>query len=358
MKRAGDIGRVDRKPPATGLRLRRTGSSILLAIAAGVGAWWWYFAPASGAAEMPIPEAMRMQIPTMSTGEHQNLLGSGESAQERNALIPLAADTPARLAAFAEIPTGSSQYTTALRCLTQAVYHEAANEPELGKRAVAQVVLNRVRHPAYPNSVCGVVYEGANAPVCQFSFTCDGALLRSPLARQWRESERVAAAALDGQVTAEVGSATHYHADYVLPRWAFTLGKLRQIGRHIFYRFPGRAGNAAVFTSAWNGSERIPALDFARLRRNLAADEWETEPQPEYVAGLTVTADVKDRHAANDVGGRLDTTTDWRLAIPDPVQLSASYRSTVSVQAEPGAGIDTAGAGEARNLLASREYGK
>src|SRR5207253_7963289 len=117
---------------------------------------------------------------------------------------------------------------TALRCLTQAIYYEAANEPETGKRAVAQVVINRMRHPAYPKSVCGVVYEGANAAVCQFSFTCDGALLRAPAQRQWAESRAVAEAALAGNVLPEVGSATNYHADYVLPRWAFTLGKITQ----------------------------------------------------------------------------------------------------------------------------------
>src|SRR3546814_8987348 len=91
---------------------------------------------------------------------------------------------------FAVISTSSPQYASAHRCLTQAIYYEAANEPLKGKRAVAQVVLNRLRHPAYPNSVCGVVYEGVNDPVCQFSFTCDGSLLRQPMARQWNESRR------------------------------------------------------------------------------------------------------------------------------------------------------------------------
>src|SRR3546814_6638838 len=143
---------------------------------------------------------------------------------------------------FAVISTSSPQYASAHRCLTQAIYYESANEPLKGKRAVAQVVLNRLRHPAYPNSVCGVVYEGVNDPVCQFSFTCDGSLLRQPMARQWNESRRVAAEALAGTVEPSVGSATHYHADYVLPRWAYTLAKIEKIGVHVFYRFPGRAG--------------------------------------------------------------------------------------------------------------------
>lgn len=283
--------------------------------------------------QVEISRAVRMQIPTMSTGAHQAMVVTGDTAQQRNAAIPVTAGTLAEMRGFSEIRQGTPQYAAALKCLTQAVYYEAANEPELGKRAVAQVVLNRVRHPAYPDTVCGVVYEGANAAVCQFSFTCDGALLRAPMARQWAESRRVAEAALTGSVVPEVGSATHYHANYVLPRWAFTLGKLRQIGAHIFYRFPGRIGGAAAFADHWAGFERIPALDFDRLRRSLAAaDVTAALPEEAFVPGLTVTPDVKDRHAAEDVGGRLDTTTGWRLSIPDVVQLSASYRSAVTEQ--------------------------
>jgi hypothetical protein len=291
--------------------------------------------PAVAAPQPMLPKPVREQILAMSTGAHQALVVTGENAQQRNALIPLAGEPLARMPGFAVVPAASPQYATALKCLTQAIYYEAANEPELGKRAVAQVVINRLRHPAYPKSVCGVVYDGANAAVCQFSFTCDGALLRAPMPRQWADSRRVAEQALAGTVVPEVGSATNYHADYVLPRWAFTLGKITQIATHIFYRFPGRIGSADVFTGRWSGIERIPALDYERLRRAAAAElQVETPAEVELVPNLTVTPDVKDRHAENDVGGRLDTNTGWRLSIPDPVQLSASYRSAVSGQGD------------------------
>ena len=283
-----------------------------------------------------IPDTMQAQIRTMSTGGNQGLVVTGETAQERNALIAVTAEPLARMPGYAVVATDSAQYATALKCLTQAVYYEAANEPELGKRAVAQVVINRLRHPAYPKSVCGVVYEGANAAVCQFSFTCDGALLRAPMPRQWAESRKAAEEILAGQVVSEVGSATNYHADYVLPRWAFTLGKIRQIGAHIFYRFPGAFGSASVFNGRWDGVERIPLLNMARLQ--LAASEKQEPEQAQQVAlvpGLTVTPDVKDRHADSDVGGRLDTNTGWRLSIPDPVQLSAGYRSALAGQGDP-----------------------
>jgi spore germination cell wall hydrolase CwlJ-like protein len=316
-----------------GISSRNGAALLVLALLIGAGAYSFYPAPATGLAKVPMAESMRMQIPTMSTGTHQQLVVAGESAQVRNARIPVAAGTLATVAGFTEISPKSEQYGTALRCLTQAIYYEAANEPDSGKRAVAQVVLNRLRHPAYPNSVCGVVYEGANAPVCQFSFTCDGSLLRPPMARQWQEARRAAQAALTGHVAPEVGSATHYHADYVLPRWAFTLGKLQKIGVHIFYRFPGSAGSARAFSDRWSGTERIPALDFDRLRRNFEAEKTLlAESDIEYAPGLTVVPDVADRHTSIDVGGRLDTTTGWRLNIPDPTQLSATYQSTVSDQ--------------------------
>jgi spore germination cell wall hydrolase CwlJ-like protein len=106
----------------------------------------------------------------------------------------------------------------ALTCLTQAVYYEAASEGVDGGRAVAQVVLNRMRHPGYPASVCGVVYQGADRPTgCQFTFTCDGSLLRAPVQALWARSRKIAEEALKGRVFATVGHATHYHADYVLP---------------------------------------------------------------------------------------------------------------------------------------------
>jgi hypothetical protein len=274
----------------------------------------------------------------MSTGLDQPMVVTGDSAVERNALIPMSALPVGRLLGFTQVGRSSPGYATALKCMTQAIYYEAANEPEAGKRGVAQVVLNRLRHPAYPNSVCGVVYEGVNARVCQFSFTCDGSLLRAPMPRQWSESRRIAAEALDGATEPSVGTATNYHADYVVPRWAFTLGKLTQIGRHIFYRMPGRVGSELAFTDPWSGVERIPTMDVGRLRAVLEArtsDEMITEPSEALVPGLTVAPDSKDRHASSDVGGRLDTNTTWRLTIPDPAEISNTYRSTLTTQAAP-----------------------
>lgn len=156
----------------------------------------------------------------------------------------------------------------ALTCLTQAVYYEAASEPDAGQRAVAQVVLNRVAHPAFPKSVCGVVYQGSERSTgCQFTFTCDGALARIPNRLFWERAQNVARAALAGYVYAPVGLATHYHTIAVHPYWADSLSFLGTIGAHRFYRLGGPAGSSAMFNAAaYRGGE--PAA--APLPRSLA----------------------------------------------------------------------------------------
>ena len=138
-----------------------------------------------------------------------------------------------------------------LECLTQAVYYEARGEGRAGMQAVAQVVLNRARHGAFPNSVCGVVYQGANrATGCQFSFTCNGAMRRGVNQAAWRRAHDVASSALSGQVYSAVGNATHFHTTSVSPRWRHSLVPVGQVGTHLFYRFGGRNGSSGAFTYA------------------------------------------------------------------------------------------------------------
>jgi spore germination cell wall hydrolase CwlJ-like protein len=178
-----------------------------------------------------------------------------EQALKVNAEIPVASGPNPAAAPFVWKGNATAR-TQALQCLASAVYYEAGNQDEDGARAVAQVVLNRVRHPAFPNSVCGVVYEGSTRPTgCQFTFTCDGSLSREPDAEGWRRAMAVAEAALGGSVYAPVGWATHYHADYVLPTWASTMAKNAIVGAHLFYRWNGSWGQSAAFTSAYSGHE-------------------------------------------------------------------------------------------------------
>lgn len=166
---------------------------------------------------------------------------------------------PDTAAAAFKLKADKDNSERALECLTQAVYYEAASEGPDGQRAVAQVVLNRMRHPGYPASVCGVIYQGSDKPTgCQFTFTCDGSLARLPIQSLWKQSRRIASEALAGKVFSPVGHATHYHADYVLPYWADSLDKSVQIGRHIFYRFRNALGESNAFRQRYAGVEPTP----------------------------------------------------------------------------------------------------
>ncbi|HYN46908.1 MAG TPA: cell wall hydrolase [Allosphingosinicella sp.] len=137
-----------------------------------------------------------------------------------------------------------------LECLTQAVYYEARSESDDGQRAVAQVVLNRVRHPAYPNSVCGVVYQGSERITgCQFSFTCDGSMAAAIEPYAWERARQIAAAALAGAVYRPVGLALNYHTTAIQPYWAPSLVSQTVVGAHIFYRRPG-SGTVEAFRQA------------------------------------------------------------------------------------------------------------
>ena len=136
-----------------------------------------------------------------------------------------------------------------LECLTQAAYYEARGEGTDGMRAVVQVVLNRARHSAFPNSVCGVVFQGSGRRVgCQFSFTCDGSMRGAVNRTAWNRARTVASAALSGAVYAGVGNATFFHTTGVAPSWRNSMMRVGQVGSHIFYRFGGRAGSSNAFS--------------------------------------------------------------------------------------------------------------
>jgi len=143
-----------------------------------------------------------------------------------------------------------------LECLADAVYYEARGETPSGQAAVAQVVLNRVRHPAFPKSICGVVFQGAyHRTGCQFSFACDGSMRRARDLGAWARARKVASRTLAGTMSSEVGSATHFHTINVSPGWGPRLLRVAQVGMHIFYRF-GRHGGASSFTPS-----HLPTVD-------------------------------------------------------------------------------------------------
>ena len=249
----------------------------------------------------------------------------------RNDAIPFTQNPIASAKPFFAVSSDVSAGLTALRCLTQAVYFEAGFEPLAGRRAVAQVVLNRVTHPAFPNSVCGVVYQGVNRPVCQFSFTCDGSLNRHPNPSAWAEAEAVACDALAGHVETSVGYSTHYHANYVSPYWAPKLVKIARIGAHIFYRWPGGWGMPGAFSGRYTGSEAIPTI---MARALVAKRNVETGEQVRtMIDAQFVPHNVTDRHADSDVGGRMDMSKGWELGSMEPEEIGRASKILARQQA-------------------------
>jgi hypothetical protein len=232
---------------------------------------------------------------------------SPQTAQEINALRPFSR-LPIRPMKPFVLQTDPGDRQRALTCLSQAIYYEAAKEPLSGQQAVAQVVLNRLRHPAYPKSVCGVVYQGAARPTgCQFAFTCNGALKWTPQAALWRQAMNVAGRALGGYVDRDVGSATHYHAAYVTPYWAPTLVKMTAVGQHIFYRWTGPWGEPPAFNGRYGGHEneltaQLLASDDPRMSGVLDPERQGIAPARKVtlaVAGEVRTYTVADPSAAD-----------------------------------------------------------
>jgi spore germination cell wall hydrolase CwlJ-like protein len=153
--------------------------------------------------------------------------------------------TTAKFEKLAELlPTEESAVTAAERerqldCLAINIYREAGYEPFEGKVAVAQVTMNRVEHPQFPNDVCAVVYEKnqwSGRVVCQFSWYCDSTHRNRRVGEKgYAESYEVAKRVLlEGFRLPSLEEAIFYHADYVNPRWRYE--RIQQIGTHIFYR--------------------------------------------------------------------------------------------------------------------------
>ena len=193
---------------------------------------------------------------------------------------------PAAAPPFLAVTHSPDDAVRAMECLTEAVYYEARSESADGQRAVAQVVLNRVRDRAFPASVCDVVYQGSTRRTgCQFSFTCDGSMNHPRQSGAWDRARMIAAAALSGAVYAPVGSATFYHADYVLPWWAASMARIGNVGAHIFYRWRGAMENALAFRQPYSGSE--PGRT-ATTTTPLYADGAQIMAEQELVSGVTI----------------------------------------------------------------------
>ena len=254
--------------------------------------------PATVVAQVRTPERVvqRTELPPVEPIEFQAV--DTDDARAFNASVPFVTGPNPAARPFRFAGSGEDR-ARAIDCLAAAVLYEAGDDRR-GQEAVAQVVLNRVRHPAFPKSVCGVVFQGSErATGCQFTFTCDGALARRYSDGFWERAKQVASAALSGSVFAPVGLATHYHTDWVVPYWSASLDKIAAVDTHLFFRWTGWWGTQPAFNRAHSGGEPI----VAKLAASFAAHRSGLEEVAEAVgvdAPVIVAADLLPRPMAGD----------------------------------------------------------
>lgn len=209
-----------------------------------------------------------------------------DDARAANALRPFSGAALVAAPPLVDRRSGQDQ-ARAVDCLAAAAWYEAGDDA-VGERSVIQTVLNRARHPAFPRQVCSVVFQGSERTTgCQFTFTCDGALRRVPSPAAWTRAQTLAREALAGAVDRQVGLATHYHTDWVLPVWSAKLEKLSKVRTHIFFNWPGGWGARAVLRDHLaSGEPQIPSLGRiskahfdAEAEALIATDEGQPAPR-------------------------------------------------------------------------------
>jgi spore germination cell wall hydrolase CwlJ-like protein len=242
-----------------------------------------------------------------------------EDARARNALVGFAKVGPGTARPFV-FQGSAADRVRARDCLALAGMAEAGSG-DGDQRAVMQVILNRVRHPAFAKTICGVVFEGSQrATGCQFSFTCDGSLARRYPDALWQASRQRAEQMLGGATYAPVGNATHFHADYVYPWWSPKLDKVAQVGPHIFFRWRGHWGTASALTARYAGAEPDPLA-----LRQTAIEVAEANPLPELPAAPILL----------ESGTAVRSITAQAVATGDPI-LPASAASGSTGSPAPG----------------------
>ena len=320
--------------------LAMLGGGVMLVASHGVYA---YASVSSARPARSVPTRAALIIPPPISPlpavlEMQNL--TPDQALAVNQVIPLATlpNPPAK--PFLMSKAADEDKARAETCLAQAVYYEAGFEPLDGEQAVAQVVLNRVRHPVYPKTVCGVVYQGSDLKTgCQFTFTCDGALGRTPEDKAWTRAVAVAHAALNGYVMKTVGEATHYHTQYVAPYWSPSLVKLAQIGQHIFYRWTGAFGQPPAFAGQYAGNEpgaatevaiASPLIPMQKLAVDFIAPAASSPAAPGQVSGSGPAATAGGASASTDA--KAQDSAPLVLAKADIAPVEAAAPAAIPIQ--------------------------
>lgn len=237
-----------------------------------------------------------------------------DDARAANAKIPLVTKGFAVPRPFVYAGEGDGR-ARARDCLAAAMLYEAGDDGK-GQLAVGQVIINRARHPAFPKSICGVVFQGSERSTgCQFTFTCDGALARRYSDAAWTRAQVNADMMLSGLTYPAVGLATHYHTDWVRPYWSDSLEKIAIVDTHLFFRWPGYWGTPGAFRGAVSGNDGpvakmaalsplhaialgIPQTDLAGVDANAAVGEAKVIAGAGEAAGRDTIYVALDRKAA------------------------------------------------------------
>lgn len=217
-----------------------------------------------------------------------------DEARKLNAAIPFST-APNPAAKPFHFIGDSTALDRATDCMAAAMLYEAGDNP-LGERAVGQVVLNRLRHPAFPKTVCGVVFQGQERTTgCQFTFTCDGALGRQPSSLAWERARMLASGMLAGDVFKPIGYSTHYHTDWVMPFWSGSLDKVAAVDTHLFFRWQGWWGTPPAFL----GTVSIAAEPVIQKLAQLSPAHRPGGAAPGLQAAATL---IDDSRAPNAIG--------------------------------------------------------
>ena len=254
----------------------------------------------------PPPPLPQVGLPDAVAPEEELLPVEPETAREMNAARPFSSAKLVAARPFRSRLIGEDR-ERAVTCLAIAAVYEAGGGAD-DQLPVMQVILNRVRHPAWPNSICAVVFQGAERQTgCQFSFTCDGSMLRwRPSASALAGARTRAASMIDGKVEPRVGLATHYHTDWVLPYWSNSLDKITAVRTHLFFRWNGYWGTRAAFGDIPAGIEPRVAQLASYTNAHSVGESPLSEEETALATGDAAMPETPSVTVATDVATRIE----------------------------------------------------
>jgi len=162
-----------------------------------------------------------------------------KASAEGSKILPTPAEIITKPDAQAVDPVGEEPLNDAITCLSRTIYWETKGEGAAGMEAVANVVMNRLGHKGFPNTICGVVKQGHEQGACQFSWWCDGRSDDAEEDKSYAIAKEIARKALNRQLTDRTGGALYFHHRKVTPNWSNEYVRTVEVGEHVFYKPAG-----------------------------------------------------------------------------------------------------------------------